>query len=102
MKTRNNKKWTTLTLTRVMGAKPAHIPYNTQTAPRHRMHACENLFGFLVFKMFYLLNEKSDGRSIFTIKSLATRSSKLDLISIYFDKILFWLKVVMSIAYELS
>ena len=55
-----HKSGTTLTPTRVVGAKPAHTPYNTQTAPRHRMHACGNLFGFSVFKMFYLLNEKSD------------------------------------------
>ena len=75
--------------------------YYANRLPHHCMHACRNLFGFSVFKMFYLLNEKSDWRSIFTIKSLATRSSKLDLISIYFDKIFFWLKVAMSIAHEL-
>ena len=78
---------TTLTPTFVVGAKPAHMSYNTQTAPHHHMHACGNLFEFSVFKMFYLLNKKSDWRSVFIIKSLATRSSKLDLISIYFDKI---------------
>ena len=100
MKTRNNKKWTTLTLTCVMGAKPAHTPYSTQTTPCHRMHSCGNLFGFSVFKMFYLLNEKSDWRSVFTITFLATRFSKLDLISIYFDDF-FWLKVAVSVAHEL-
>ena len=85
------KKRTTLTSTRMVGVKPAHTSYSTQTMPCHRMHACGNLFGFFVFKMFYLLNKKSDWRSVFTIKSLATRSSKLDLISIYFDE-LFWVK----------
>ena len=57
----------------------------------HVTHACANLFGFPVFKMFYLLNKKSDSKSIFTIKSVATRSLKLDLISICFDNF-FWVK----------
>ena len=91
---------TMLTPTRAVGAKPAHTAYSTQTTPCHRMHACRNLFGFSVFKMFYLFNEKSDWRSVFTIKSLATRSSKLDLISIYFDEF-FLLKVAVSITHEL-
>lgn len=53
-------------------------------------HACMwNFFEFPVFKMFYLLNEKSDWRSVFIIKSITTRSSKLDLISICFNHF-FW------------
>ena len=74
---------------------------NVNRLPRHRMHACRNLFGFSVFKMFYLLNEKSDWKSVFTIKSLAMRSSKLDPMLICFDEIFFGLKVAMSIAHEL-
>ena len=65
---------------------------NVNRLARHRMHACMNLFGVSVFKIFYLLNKKSDWKSVFTIKSLAMRSSKLDPMLICFDEFFFWLK----------
>jgi hypothetical protein len=41
------------------------------------------------FKMFYLSNDNSDLRSIFTNKSISTRSSKLAPMLVYFDKLFF-------------
>ena len=43
---------------------------------------------FLIFglKMFYLLIKKSNKESVFTIKSISTRSSKLDPMLICFDE----------------
>jgi hypothetical protein len=39
------------------------------------------------FKMFYLLNDNSDLKSVFTSKSVSTRSSKLTPMLIRFDKL---------------
>jgi hypothetical protein len=44
------------------------------------------------FKMFYLLNDNSDLKSIFTSKSVSTRSSKLAPMLIHFDKLFFHTK----------
>ena len=43
--------------------------------------------------MFYLSNDKSNRKSLFTTKSVATRCLKLDPILICFDDIFFELKV---------
>jgi hypothetical protein len=41
------------------------------------------------FKMFYLLNDNSDLKSVFINKSISARSSKLALMLICFDKLFF-------------
>lgn len=92
-------KWVVITSTRV-GVKgcchtscvvckensPHACVWTKQLMPT--THACMWVFflDFPVFKMSYLVYEKSDWTSVFTIKSIATRSSKLDLISIYVDE----------------
>ena len=98
--------WTLITTTHVMEATPDHTFHD------HRLHhviTCmhkwrdwwchEESFGFSAFKMFYLLNKKAHWKTIFTIKSVATKASKLDPISMCFNDF-FGLKVAMSIAHN--
>ena len=51
------------------------------------MHVCNHVDFFLFpnFKIFYLLNRNSKFSPVFAVGITATRSSKLDLILIYFD-----------------
>jgi hypothetical protein len=47
-----------------------------------------------IFKMFYLLNENLYLRTVFTNKSVSTRSTKLAHMLIYFEKLFFGLKFI--------
>jgi hypothetical protein len=54
----------------------------------------QNLSIFYIFKMFYLLNENLDLRTIFTNKSVSMRSTKLAHMLICFEKLFFGLKFI--------
>ena len=62
----------------------------------------ENLFLFWIFKTFYLSNDNSDLRSVFTTRPGSTRSLKLAPMLICFDNIFFGLKFINPFVRELS